>query len=265
MAFSSGVYTGVANSFNNAAEGDVIDPDDWNTLFTDIETALNVLSKGTYAAKTDLAAATTTNLGSISTLIIRITGNSVTITSFGTTGSCLKLVYFSDVNTLTHNATTLILPGGFNRTTAAGDCGIFVSDESGNWRCWLYVPASGSVFLPSGGVVNFNAGDVNITHSANTLTFTGASSGYVYDSTVSTSVLLRSYNATATPAAAAAVAGVAFGTALVGVYWGTGSPNTALTAPKGSLYLRTDGSTTNDRIYVNTDASTAWTNVTTAG
>ena len=43
---------------------------------------------------------------------------------------------------------------------------------------------------------------------------------------------------------------------------GTGAPT--LTAPKGSLYLRTDGSTTNDRMYVNTDGATTWTAVTTA-
>ena len=41
--------------------------------------------------------------------------------------------------------------------------------------------AWGDLFLASGGVINFNNGDVLVTHSANTLTFTGASSGYLYD------------------------------------------------------------------------------------
>lgn len=36
-------------------------------------------------------------------------------------------------------------------------------------------------FLASGAVINFNAGDVLITHSANTLAFSGASSGYTFD------------------------------------------------------------------------------------
>ena len=35
-------------------------------------------------------------------------------------------------------------------------------------------------------------------------------------------------------------------------------------APKGSLYLRTDGSSTSTRMYVNTNGSTGWTNITTA-
>ncbi len=40
---------------------------------------------------------------------------------------------------------------------------------------------------------------------------------------------------------------------------GSGSPNTVVTAPKGSLFLRTDGSGVADRSYINTDVSTAWT------
>jgi hypothetical protein len=36
------------------------------------------------------------------------------------------------------------------------------------------------LFLASGAVVNFNAGDVTITHAANTLTFGGATTGYVF-------------------------------------------------------------------------------------
>lgn len=45
---------------------------------------------------------------------------------------------------------------------------------------------------------------------------------------------------------------------------GTGSPDTAITAAKGSLYLRLDGSSTSTRAYINTDGATAWTAVTTA-
>jgi len=58
-------------------------------------------------------------------------------------------------------------------------------------------------------------------------------------------------------------AGIQFGsTFLFGVYFGSGAPT--LSAAKGSLYLRSDGSTTNNRMYVNTDGSTTWTAVTTA-
>lgn len=43
---------------------------------------------------------------------------------------------------------------------------------------------------------------------------------------------------------------------------GSGAPSHS--APKGSLYSRTDGSSTSTRLYVNTDGGTTWTNVTTA-
>lgn len=45
---------------------------------------------------------------------------------------------------------------------------------------------------------------------------------------------------------------------------GTGDPNTAVTAPQGSLYLRLDGSSTSTRAYINSNGATAWVAVTTA-
>lgn len=48
----------------------------------------------------------------------------------------------------------------------------------------------------------------------------------------------------------------------IGFYAGTGAPSFA--AKQGSLYIRTDGSSTSTRMYVNTDGSTTWTNFTTA-
>jgi len=43
---------------------------------------------------------------------------------------------------------------------------------------------------------------------------------------------------------------------------GTGAPTFA--APKGSVYIRLDGSSGTTRMYVNTNGSTGWTTVTTA-
>jgi hypothetical protein len=54
-------------------------------------------------------------------------------------------------------------------------------------------------------------------------------------------------------------------TANFGIYAGSGAP--AVSAAKGSLYLRTDGSAgggSSDRAYINTDGGTTWTAITTA-
>lgn len=70
---------------------------------------------------------------------------------------------------------------------------------------------------------------------------------------------------TATPAGGSTSARLLFGTtAGFGIYYGSGAP-TGLTAAQGSLYLRSDGTTINDRAYINSDGSTTWTALTTAG
>lgn len=48
----------------------------------------------------------------------------------------------------------------------------------------------------------------------------------------------------------------------MGIYVGSGAPTA--TAAKGSLYLRSDGSSTSTRAYINTDGGTTWTAITTA-
>jgi Chaperone of endosialidase len=90
----------------------------------------------------DIASAGTTDLGAAEGLQHDITGTT-TITSFGTVRAGVwKMLQFDGALTLTHNATSLILPGAENITTAAGDCAIFCSEGSGNWRCYSYVYAA---------------------------------------------------------------------------------------------------------------------------
>lgn len=45
---------------------------------------------------------------------------------------------------------------------------------------------------------------------------------------------------------------------------GSGDPDTVVTANKGSLYMRLDGSSSSTRAYINIDGVTAWTNLVTA-
>lgn len=67
---------------------------------------------------------------------------------------------------------------------------------------------------------------------------------------------------TATPAGGGATAASYIGSAAVGFYIGTGAPT--VSAAKGSIYTRTDATTTTTRFYINTDGATTWTNFTTA-
>lgn len=77
---------------------------------------------------------------------------------------------------------------------------------------------------------------------------------------VESSGVMESKNATAVTAGG--VKAFSMGTTGVGIYWGSGAPT--VSAPQGSLYLRTDGSSVSTRLYVNTNGTTGWTNVTTA-
>ncbi|WP_132256529.1 hypothetical protein [Methylobacterium segetis] len=91
-----------------------------------------------------ITAAATTDIGSLNTHLVNITGSGVAITSFGSRAYCDRRGRFSGACTLTHNATSLILPGGKNITTAAGDTFEATSDSAGNWTVRSYNAASGA-------------------------------------------------------------------------------------------------------------------------
>lgn len=85
--------------------------------------------------------------------------------------------------TLTHSANSLAFAGGTSYTfdamiSPAASDGAALGSASVMWS---------DLFLASGGVVNWNNGDVTATHAANTLTFGGASSGYLFDAAVAPS------------------------------------------------------------------------------
>ena len=91
----------------------------------------------------DLPSAATTDLAQLIGNSVTITGTT-TITSFGSVDSgARRMVTFAGILTLTHNATSLILPTGANIVTAAGDTCIAISLGSGNWKVFNYQRASG--------------------------------------------------------------------------------------------------------------------------
>lgn len=95
---------------------------------------------------TNIASATTTDLGTIVSNSVVITGVT-TITSLGSSASTANPIYFirfTGILTLTYNASSLIIPGAANITTAAGDTATAEYLGSGNWRILNYTKASGS-------------------------------------------------------------------------------------------------------------------------
>lgn len=102
----------------------------------------------------NIASAATTDIGAATGVSVGITGTT-TITSFGTkTAGVMRYLNFGGVLTLTHNATSLILPTGANITTAAGDTCVAQSLGGGNWRVISYQSA---LALP-GKIISTDAG-----------------------------------------------------------------------------------------------------------
>jgi hypothetical protein len=99
----------------------------------------------TFGTEQSIASATTTNLGTLSTNTALITGTT-TITGFGNAASTTQPIYFirfSGVLTLTHNGTSLIIPGSTNITTANGDTAIVQYLGASNWKVLQYTRVSG--------------------------------------------------------------------------------------------------------------------------
>ena len=110
----------------------------------DIPNGAVTLAKLAPNTRADIASATTTDIGAESTQYLRVTGTT-TITGLGAAAAgAVRDLLFGDALTLTHNATSLILPGGDDITTAAGDVALFRSEGSGNWRCVRYSRADGT-------------------------------------------------------------------------------------------------------------------------
>lgn len=95
------------------------------------------------AAEVSLASAATINIGAAASNNIYITGTTA-ITAFDNVAAGItRHLRFAASLTLTYNATSLILPGGQNIITAAGDTAIAHSLGGGNWQL-EYFPASGA-------------------------------------------------------------------------------------------------------------------------
>ncbi len=98
-----------------------------------------------WATADTIASASSVAIGAATSNYIIITGTT-TITSFDTIAQgAERILRFNGSLTITHNATSLILPGGSNIVTQAGDVARFISEGSGNWRLIGFTPAAGLI------------------------------------------------------------------------------------------------------------------------
>jgi hypothetical protein len=122
----------------------------------------STLENAIFEAKgTTLPSASTVDLNSATGNYIHISG-SAAIDDFGTCPAGARFILmFEGVLTLTYNATSLIIPGEANKTTAAGDCCLIISEGGGNWRIVGYFAISGG----GGGGITALTGDVTASGS----------------------------------------------------------------------------------------------------
>lgn len=127
-----------------------------------------------------VAAAATTSLATGNVVTISNATGATAITSLGTAAAgARRNAYFTIAAgsiTLTHNATSLQLPGGANITCQTGDRARFESLGGGNWRCVDYIPAYYRPDGSAGAVVTLTttATLTAATHANATLLVTGA-------------------------------------------------------------------------------------------
>lgn len=96
-----------------------------------------------WAKPANIADSATPAIGAAAGNVVDLDGTT-TITGFDTVAAGVtRFVRFTGIRTLTHNGTSLILPGARNLTTAVGDRAIFISLGSGNWECHEFLKADG--------------------------------------------------------------------------------------------------------------------------
>lgn len=128
-------------------------------------TAVSVKKALNTAKATDIASAGSIDIGAADGNYINVTGTTA-ITALGTADAgIVRKLNFTGILTFTHNATSLILPGAANITTAVGDTAEMVSLGGGNWKCLVYQRADGTALV----------GNFGITDGASVATTSGSS------------------------------------------------------------------------------------------
>jgi len=156
------------------------------------------------SAEVDVASAATADIGAANSPFVRVTGTT-TITSFGTNYNGPRFIRFAGALTLTRNASTLVLPGGANIVTAAGDTCV-ATPISGGWVVSQYERASKSGTVLQEATFAVDAGTstnlttlTNLTASSKSITPRSANSIFIVECSFGVLVeLVSGTNTTAT-------------------------------------------------------------------
>jgi hypothetical protein len=183
----------------------------------------------------------------------------------------------------TGDSGTLELAGGGDFSSTRGSYIISYGNEHGSKPGRLELVAGDTGYISTTGdikttaastIVSTDAENKGIQFSAAPNVVDPSKGAYVYMTGASSGVpgllqlsggnngYIHVHPAFSTPAGGSSATGIRLGTAGPGIYFGSGAPS--VSAAKGSLYLRSDGSGTADRAYINTNGSTTWTALTTA-
>lgn len=203
---------------------------------------------------------TNTGLYRIGTDNIGVSAAGAKVLDIATTGLSI-----TGVNTITSASATALSVGRLGATTPA----LLVDASTATSITGIKIKSAGTgagvaisaIGEASNGALTIDAqgsGTISLgATSTGNIVLTRATTGLSYSGTGT----ITARSATATPAAASAVAAMCFGSDSICIYWGTGAPSA--TAAKGSLYIQTDGSSSSTRMFIN-NGTTNWVAVTTA-
>lgn len=185
------------------------------------------------------------------------TGSSSTLSTFSAGALSLRFITLQNGINVSGTA-SLFASNSIINTSGTSAISVTFSSSNGNSAVSFMNLNSGSntaVSIGSGAVLNIEWCHINSTA---TNSITGAGTAVV---TPNSFIHVMNVNSLLTAMPFGPL--LAFGDDAIQLLEGSGSPQGVVTAPKGSLYLRTDGTNTTSRAYINTNSATNWTAIVT--